>query len=427
MTLRYVAIRGDIGLFSGMRRRTGAVRYRIDYCIRTAMRFVLRNISPQNEEQRAEFKGVKKILVVRASFRLGDTMFAVPALLAVRKRYPTARIDFVGGPFSKSLFKDLWLDNFFTLTKRFPNSSWYYPHLLWLVRSVGYDLAVDVSCSQSAMGAVLVVVSGARYRVGTKGKWDQGLNVRVPKSPKKNKYAALEHFLQHLGLKSLSALPWFPLSPEDRESAKAKMDALCRNPTNPTVGVFVGGRKTWGKRWSVENFCEVIRSLSAGHVNVIVFTGPEENDVRMKYRYRLRPIPVVFEPSLTKFAAMLSHCDLVLTSDSGPVHLAYSLGVKTIAIFLQNNIERWAPAADLCRVLCRSDDINPQDVLYGLSGTIISVGWRSSGMLRRRCWLDRDQWKTLILQIYLIKDNRSGSCLINAIASKLAVPHNSHC
>jgi ADP-heptose:LPS heptosyltransferase len=212
------------------------------------------------------------------------------------------------------------------------------------------------------MGAVLVGASGARYRIGTKGKWDQWLNIRIPKSPELNKYTALENFLEHLCLKIPSAPPWLPLSPEDRQSAKAKIDVLCQNPTKATVGVFVGGRKSWGKRWAVENFCEVIRALSVGHLDVIVFTGPEENDVRKQYSDRLSPIPVLFEPSLTKFAAMLSRCDLLLTSDTGPMHLAYSLGVKTVAIFLQNTFDHWAPPANLCRVLYGSE-ITPQDVL----------------------------------------------------------------
>ena len=83
----------------------------------------------------------------------------------------------------------------------------------------------------------------------------------------------------------------------------------------------------------------------------------------MKYQHRLRPVPVLFEPSLTKFAAMLTRCDLLLTSDTGPMHLAYSLGVKTVAIFLQNTFGHWAPPADLCRVLYGIEQVTPRDVL----------------------------------------------------------------
>ena len=346
-------------------RQRKAFRYRVDNSIRSAMRVILRSIIPQHRDQRPEFESISKILIVRASFRLGDSMFAVPAVLAFRKGYPTATIDFVGAPLSKALFKDLPIDHHFTLTRRFPDSSWYYPRLFRRLRSMHYDLAVDVSCSQSGMGAVLVGVSGARLRIGMRGKWDHWFNVAVPKSPERNKYVALEHFLQSLGLEYPSTVPWLPISALDKAKAKQKIDQLRQNgPTRPTVGVFVGGRKTWDKRWPVINFCQLIVALSAEAVNVIVFTGPEEKDLRIQYRTLLNPgPPVVFETSLTDFAAMLSNCDLFVTCDSGPMHLAYSLGIRTVAIFLHNTFGHWAPPARLCRVVYTSTGTTPENVL----------------------------------------------------------------
>ncbi|HEX7233322.1 MAG TPA: glycosyltransferase family 9 protein, partial [Candidatus Binatia bacterium] len=49
----------------------------------------------------------------------------------------------------------------------------------------------------------------------------------------------------------------------------------------------------------------------------------------------------VFERTLRMFAAMVSNCDLFVTCDSGPMHLAYSLGVRTVAIFRYRNFDRW--------------------------------------------------------------------------------------
>ena len=54
-------------------------------------------------------------------------------------------------------------------------------------------------------------------------------------------------------------------------------------------------------------------------------------------------IAKVLESSLSDFAAMVSNCDLFVTCDSGPMHLACALGTRTVAIFQNPNFDHWAP------------------------------------------------------------------------------------
>ena len=113
---------------------------------------------------------IEKILLVRANFRMGNSILAIPAITLFRRNLPRARIDFVGSPMSGILFQNLPIDRHFCITRRFPDVSWAYLALLREIRSVGYDLAVDVSCSQSAMGSFIVGFSRARFRAGLQGK-----------------------------------------------------------------------------------------------------------------------------------------------------------------------------------------------------------------------------------------------------------------
>ena len=134
--------------------------------------------------------------------------------------------------------------------------------LLKRLRGVHYDLAVDVSCSQSAMGAFLVGLSRARLRAGMQGKWDRWLNIKVAKSGEVNKYKTLPKFLTNLGINCESPASKIALSDLEREAARNKIAALTQGrPHTRTIGVFVGGRKSWGKRWSTANFCELITAL----------------------------------------------------------------------------------------------------------------------------------------------------------------------
>jgi hypothetical protein len=65
--------------------------------------------------------------------------------------------------------------------------------VLWRkIRSTAYDLAVDVSCSQSAMGSLIVGLSGARIRAGCAGKWDRFFNLKIAKLAEVNKYRKLK-------------------------------------------------------------------------------------------------------------------------------------------------------------------------------------------------------------------------------------------
>ena len=84
----------------------------------------------------------------------------------------------------------------------------------------------------------------------------------------------------------------------------------------------------------------------------IVFIGPEESDLLGYFSDALGPgVPVLLEPDVRAFAALVANCKLFVGCDSGPVHLACALRVRTIAIFLQANFAHWGPPAELARVV----------------------------------------------------------------------------
>jgi len=127
-------------------------RYHLNHKLRSAVRCVMRITTTRRKQQRLNLRNerIKKILIVRATFRMGDSLLAIPAIFSFRKHFPEARIDFVGAPISAELFKNLPIDNVFTITRRYPGSALDYPLLLRRLRSFGYDLAVDVSAHLAA-------------------------------------------------------------------------------------------------------------------------------------------------------------------------------------------------------------------------------------------------------------------------------------
>jgi heptosyltransferase-3 len=306
---------------------------------------------------------IDKILLVRANFRLGNSILALPAIQLFRNNYPNARIDFVGSPVSQALCANLPIDRHYQVTRRFPGSSWFYPALLIELRRQNYDLAVELSCSQSALGGFVVGLSGARCKVGREGHWDFWYDMKIAKPAEPNKYRLLPDFVAAIGLRADEVLPRIVLSPEEIAAAADAVRVMGFGGRAPIVGVFVGARKRYGKRWPENNFVRLIQSLTAHGARVIAFVGPEERQLIAYFENNLRPhTPVIYEPSLRKFAALVSRCDLFVTCDSGPMHLACALGIRTVALFLKSDVRQWGPPSASARILHGAENLSLEKV-----------------------------------------------------------------
>jgi heptosyltransferase-3 len=342
-----------------------AWRYRLDRRIRSALMFIVSRIVPRNAPQPADLlsEKIEKIILVRAIFRLGDAILATTAILLFRQNFPAAQIDFVGASAAKPLFINLPINRFYGVYHNYLKASCSYLVLLREIRAQKYDLAVDVSGSSSAMGAFLVGFSGARLRAGLNGKWDRWFNLRYSRSRDQNKYQSMTHLIGALGLATGICYPQVMLSPDDLAAGRQRVAAILGESVGQVVGIFVGGRKARGKRWAKERFLKLAVSLHAGGARVIVFIGPDERALAAYFQGELgRRAAVVFEPDLRRFASLIASCHLFVACDSGPVHLACALRVRTVVIFLHNNSDRWGPPADLARIVCQDGGVSVDTV-----------------------------------------------------------------
>lgn len=334
-------------------------RYRLDQSIRDLIMRIIGWLAPEFND--ADFNprnpSIKNILLVRANFRMGNAVLALPAIAAFRKTFPDARIDFVGSPISELLFKQQSLNQHYLAPRRFPQVLWQYPRLMRRLRAQGYDLAVDVSCSQSGGAAFIIGLSGARIRAGIAGKWDRLFNLKIAKPRHPNKYRKLTELFAALSLDSVNSVGSVEFSNAEKQAALTNLQSLVGENSGKTVGVFVGGRKLRGKRWPMENFAGVIHELHQRGIRVITFFGPEEKDLADSLRTSVDPsVPVIFEPSVRKFAAMISHLDLLICCDSGPMHLACAAGVRVVAIFREKDVRRWSPPVSAARTVTAPND-----------------------------------------------------------------------
>lgn len=343
-----------------------ALRYRLDRLIRKLVMRLIMGVTSRRQTVAVDLRGqdLKRILLVRTNFRMGNAILTLPAIAAFRKNFPNAKIDYLGSPFSRVLFQNQSLDRHYETPRRFPQVLWQFAVLIRHLRAVRFDLALDVSCSQSALASFIIGLSGARIRAGCAGKWDGLYNLRVGKLAEFNKYRKLSELLRALRLDSIDEIGTLEFSATEWSDGRAAFTCAIGKTSGPIVGVFIGGRKLRGKRWPLENFAEVIAGLNDKGFRVVTFLGPEEADVADEIKVALGPsATLVTEPSVRKFAVMVSQLDLFICCDSGPMHLACAVGVRVLAIFRDRELDRWSPPVSVARTVSSTARVSAGAVL----------------------------------------------------------------
>jgi heptosyltransferase-3 len=301
-----------------------------------------------------DLAGCRRALLVRVNVRMGNLLLVTPALSALRQALPHVRLDVLCyDTYAALLAHDPDVDRVLGFRRQMLCNPWALGRLVRTLRRERYDLVVEGARGASLFGALLTAASGGRYRVGAAGgRYQVCFNVQVPRRPNvEHKVDLLLAFLEGLGVPPVTRSLKVVLT--DAECARAQ--ARCRSwglqASDTTVGIIVGGRGR--KRWPYERLLEVIRDIQARPgVAVVLFPGPEDRReaTRLK-RDLIHPVLVAPQLGIRDFAALLSSCSLVVTGDTGPMHLAAAVGVPTIAVFDTTKARSYAPRGPLHRAV----------------------------------------------------------------------------
>jgi heptosyltransferase-3 len=206
----------------------------------------------------------------------------------------------------------------------------------------------------SFSGGLYTYLTGARYRVGCRGKADRFLNVRLPEVHTSHAYDSPPAFARLLGV-SCPDHPVYAVSADEQTAALAQLERLelaAGRVVLPFIAMFVGGHQQ--KRWPAARWIELALSVATLGGRVMVFLGPEEAPAERQYRRELPPsVRVLLPEPLRLFAALWGSARLIVTADSGPMHLAAALGVPAIAVLQTDASLTYAPRGPLDRVLVR--------------------------------------------------------------------------
>ena len=273
---------------------------------------------------------------------LGDVVMAVPLLRALRTSRPDAEITLL----AKKQFIPLlesWAiaDQFRALP---PQGAGYFLHF-WKLRTEFPD--VWLLFTHSFRGDLEARLSGCRQRFGflRLGKSRPLLShaYRLPDSfdeQSHHQFELWENFLRHFGL--------------DTTPDRSPLSTLNSQPsTTQPIGLIPGSENNPEKRWPVEHWRTLIETNP--NVRFVLFGTPNDRSITSAVAAGFdssRVEDLAGKTSLTEFATRLQSCRVLVTNDTGGMHLANALGVPVLALFGPTNPVRTGPVfAGTARIL----------------------------------------------------------------------------
>ena len=306
----------------------------------------------------------KKILLIKLS-AVGDVVQTLPVLNRLRRRYPSARLDWLVTPaIGELLAGNPAISNVI----EFARDEWSTPwrtapyvsaaRLIAVLRSAEYDLVLDLQ--GQFRSAAFAFVSGAPVRIGfDKPRADRwtSLSRKIPDAAKQHawqgaregSWLAYTHYVavptlevhpvdRYLGIVPMLGLGdspadfSFPIPPE----AATRIDGLLDYyDIGKTRLIAIAPGTNWDtKQWRSDGFAEVARHFLGKGCAVILMGSDRERTVCEDVA-RLAPgaVNLAGETTLPELAALIRRAAVCVTNDSGPMHLAVALDRAVVSVF----------------------------------------------------------------------------------------------
>jgi heptosyltransferase-2 len=290
-------------------------------------------------------KTIKRILV-RGPNWLGDAVMCEPALRGLRKLFPDAQIALLVKPAVADLFAGHpALTRVLTYDTKGRHAGlsgkW---ALAGQLRRQGFDLAVLFQNAFEA--AFLTFLAGVprRYGYATDGR-SLLLSDPVAAPDRRTLVHQVRYYwdlLKPLGLTGDPSAPELVVFPEEEQAMAGRFAQGGLTATDVVVGINPGSTYGGAKRWLPERFAEVterlcrtIRESREQQVSVVIFGAKGEERLGREIAARLSSRSLVLSGATTirELMAALKRCAMLLTNDTGPMHIASAFQVPIVAIF----------------------------------------------------------------------------------------------
>ena len=290
-------------------------------------------------------------IVVRATNWIGDAVMSIPALWAIRRRWPEAEITILGRPAIAQLYEGQKFTNRVMSVSGNGKNPIVAERQSRELRNERFDCAV---LFQNAFSAAWVVWRAKiPERIGYSRDARGLLLTRAIAVPKAGEILAHESYYYLELLRRAGWLDELPkveqismkLNPEMAARAEARIrESGARGGTR--IALAPGASYGSAKCWLPERFAAVADALvDEFGADVILFGTSSEIEICRQIAERMRHRPVNFagQTSMKELPALFSRCQLFLGNDSGAMHVAAAVGLPVVAVFGSTDLEGTAP------------------------------------------------------------------------------------
>ncbi|MEA3306035.1 MAG: lipopolysaccharide heptosyltransferase II [Candidatus Omnitrophota bacterium] len=295
---------------------------------------------PDNRKER------KKILIINVNW-LGDVIFSSPFIRAVRKTYPDSYIACVTPPGCRDvLAANSRLDELIILDENGHEKSFLGKIRFALkLRKKRFDAAFILH--RSFTRALMTVLAGIKERVGYDTK-KRGALLTKRLAPPSGNIHKVEYFLKLAeavgGDISKKNYEFFITGP-DRVRAVCILEAAGIN-CNDRIAILNPGGNWEPKKWPAGRFSSLADTLIEKYGIKIVITGAERDKVlagEISRGMKNKAVSLCGRTSIRELAAVLERAKLVISGDSGPMHIGVSVGTNVVALFGPTSAEITGP------------------------------------------------------------------------------------
>jgi len=305
---------------------------------------------------------IRDVLFLRHD-RIGDLALSLPILRRLKQAFPDARLTVVASLSNQDLLRyNPDVDEVFVYRG--------FGSYLKLVLRHRFDLAIDPFHNEHRLlPALMTLLSGARHRIGFALAGREVFFTRP--APFYDEHKSF-HQLMYLLLAGLDlpvvaadvtegAVSLLPLSPAEEQEAGVMTAPLCgKRLIAIHPGAFYPTQK-----WPLERFVEVGQELSRQGFGILFFAPVREfPDFAPVCFGNVPDILVIKEASMRQFIAILSRCELLICNNSGPLHIAWALGIRTVSLMGPTIPAVWWPQGLRHKVLRRDLPCSPCNLAF---------------------------------------------------------------
>jgi heptosyltransferase-2 len=283
-------------------------------------------------------------ILIRATNWVGDAILALPALRAVRRRFPEAEIAILARPYVVDVYRDQGICNQL-LADDSQSKHWGIlgrERLAAELRAMRFDVALLL---QNAFGAAwLAWRAKVPVRIGY-ARDGRGFllthPVPVPKSgeiPRHERFYYLELLRRAGWIDAPLEEPLITLYVSEPNRRRAAEFLVASGARQDSLRIAIGAGASYGsaKCWPPSRFAELVNRIRAqADADVILFGTASEAAVSRAISSELHrpPIDLTEKTAIADLPALLSQCHLFIGNDSGAMHVAAAVGLPVVAVF----------------------------------------------------------------------------------------------